>query len=88
MNAILIIALIFAMLLIGALVLYFIKLIIGRIEKYFLSREESLVVFGVVLMVMGWLLYNPLLWMGIGILFADWILNWEKIVERFRTAEE
>jgi len=83
MNGILVIALIFAMLSIGALFLYFIKFIIRRIEKKFLNREESLVVFGLALMVIGWLLVDPLLWMGIGILFADWILNWERIVERF-----
>jgi len=82
------VALIFAVLLIGALFLYFSKFIIRRAEKHFLSREESLVVFGLALMIIGWLFGNPLglpslLWMGIGILFADWILNWERIVRRF-----
>jgi len=34
-------------------------------------------------MAVGWFGFNPLLWFGIGILFADWILNWERITERF-----
>jgi len=78
-----IIALVFGMLIIGALFLYFIRFIIRKTEKYFLSREESLIAFGVILMAVGWFGFNPLLWFGIGILFADWILNWERITERF-----
>ncbi len=92
MYEIIVLVSIFVVFLIGALLLYFIKFIIGRMEKRFMSREESLVVFGLALMIAGWLFGNPLgislLWMGIGILFADWILNWERIVERYRTAEE
>jgi len=89
MYEILVIALVFAMLLIGVLFLYFIKFIIGRAAKYFLNREESLVVFGLALMIIGWLwlIVNPLFWMGVGILFADWVLNWEKIVERYRHSD-
>jgi len=88
MNEIIGLATIFAVLLMGALVLYFIKFIIGRMGKKFLSKEESLVVFGLALMIIGWLLGNPILWMGIGILFADWVLNWEDIVERYRPFKE
>lgn len=92
MNEILGIALLFAVLLVGALFLYLIKRIIERTEKYFLSREESLVFFGVLLMVLSQLLpvfgfgfYIPELFgTGAGILIADWILNWERIVERYR----
>jgi len=85
MNEILIIALIFAMLLTCALVLYFIKFIIGKIEKYFLSREEALVVIGVILLTVGIPLGSMgLLGAGVGILFADWVLNWEKLKERYR----
>ena len=87
-------ALVLAMLLFGALLLYFIKHIIKRTEKYFLSREESLVFFGVLLMVLSQLLpvfglgfYIPEVFgVGAGILIADWILNWERIVERYRQA--
>jgi hypothetical protein len=98
MYEIIVLVSIFAVFLIGALLLYFIKFIIGRIEKRFMSREESLVVFGLALMIVG-LFFSPLgmggnpfgvslLWMGIGILFADWILNWERIVERYRPKKE
>jgi len=85
MNEILAIALIFAMLLIGALFLYFIKFIIGRMEKYFLSREESLLFIGVVLIAAGILSgFVGVFGAGAGILFADWVLNWERIVERYK----
>jgi len=94
MNEILWIALIFGMLSIGALLLYFVKVIMGRMEKYFLSRDEALIFVGVVLMALSLLsssfaLYVPELFgAGVGILFADWILNWERIVERYRPKKE
>ncbi len=89
MNEILVIALIFGMLSIGALLLYFVKVIIGKMEKYFLSKDETLVFIGVVLIALGLLSgYLGLLGAGSGILFADWILNWERIVERYRPKKE
>jgi hypothetical protein len=89
MNEILVIALIFAVLSIGALLLYFVKVIIGRMEKYFLSKDETLVFIGVVLITVGFLSgYIGLLGAGSGILFSDWILNWERIVEKYRPKKE
>jgi len=63
MNEILVIALIFVMLSIGALLLYFVKVIIGKMEKYFLSTEETLIFIGVALIAAGWIL-------GVGTLFG------------------
>lgn len=77
--------LLFAMLLIGAVFLYIIKWMIGRMEKHFLNREETLVFIGVALIGVGWVIGVRILsGAGIGILFTDWILNWERIVETYR----
>ena len=85
MNEIVIIAFLFSMLFIGALFLYFFEFVIGRMEKYFLSRDEALVFFGVVIIGLSMLSYIPRLFgAGVGILFADWVLNWERIVKRYR----
>ena len=89
MNEILVIALIFVMLSIGALLLYFVKVVIGKMEKYFLSTEETLVFIGVALIAVGWISgVGTLFGAGIGIIFTDWILNWERIVERYRPKKE
>jgi len=64
MNEILVITLFFAMLLlVSALFLYFVKFVIGKMEKYFLAREEALIVIGVALMAVG-------IPFGAGILFG------------------
>ncbi len=87
MIQIVVVALLFAILAVGALLLYFIKVTIGKVERYFLSREETLVFIGVVLISAGlifglWSLFGA----GIGMIFTDWILNWERIVERYSGA--
>jgi hypothetical protein len=82
-------ALFFVMLAVGVLFLYFIKVVIGKMEKYFLSREETLVFIGVALIATGWILGVEILFgAGIGIIFADWILNWDRILERYRPKKE
>lgn len=87
MIQIVVVALFFVILAVGALLLYFIKVTIGKVERYFLSREETLVFIGVVLISAGlifglWSLFGA----GIGMIFTDWILNWERIVEKYSGA--
>ena len=78
----------FVMLAVGVLFLYFIKVVIGKME-YFLNKEETLVFIGVALIATGWILGVEILFgAGIGIIFADWILNWDRIVERYRPQKE
>jgi hypothetical protein len=90
MSEILLIPLFFAvLLLVSVLFLYFVKFVIGRMEKYFLTREEVLIVIGVALMAVGIPFGVGILFgAGAGILFADWILNWERIVERYGPKKE
>lgn len=92
MNELLIAVLVFVPFLLGALLLYFSRFIIGRMEKYSFSKDQALVLFGVFLLVLSWgvlplvfkVYIRELFGAGVGILLADWVMNWGRIVKRYR----